>query len=393
MRKFIQAILMMAAGLLLAACGGGSDVPYCGPGCTPDGEGTSAGEPTVVVSISNTTVASGAPATVTATVRDGAGAALAGQVVSFSTNGGLGVFNANSALTDSSGVVTVELSPASPTSNGADLVVAQVTVADFDATGTIGFQVTPSSVPPVGSPSLSIALSTTTVTSVAPATVTSTVKDAAGNPRPNVVVKFNTIDLLGAFNPTSALSDANGIVSVKLSGNDDHQWGRSGCGDCRRRWHHPDSHSRVLCPICRRSGDRHAFDRTDAFQQCCHGFDSRDCSSGREGHDWCGRGGLGCQVQDCRWARQVQLQFGAHRCSGFRFGRAVGDRCQHWRCRSGCRFDERQRLCPAGVAGLPAGGPGRGDRQFHRRCGRRGAERVWSDSSHRERGALAPRWI
>lgn len=218
MRKIIQAILTMMVGLVVAACGG-SDVPYCGPGCTPtDGDGGgSNGVPSVVVSISTTTITSSESAKVTATVRDSKGVAQAGQVVSFSTNGGLGAFSAATALTGSDGVATVELSPASPTSNGADLVVAKATVADADASGTIGFQVTPSSLPPVGSPSMSIELSSTTVTSTAPATVTSTVKDAAGNPLSKVVVKFNTIDGLGAFNPSSALSDANGTVSVKLS--------------------------------------------------------------------------------------------------------------------------------------------------------------------------------
>ncbi len=219
MRKIIQAILTMMVGLFLAACGGGSDVPYCGPGCVPtDGDGSGpTGAPSVVVSISTTTITSSESAKVTATVRNSKGVAQAGQVVSFSTNGGLGAFSAATALTGSDGVATVELSPASPTSNGADLVVAQATVAETDASGTIGFQVTPSSLPPVGSPSMSIALSSTTVTSTAPATVTSTVKDAAGNPLSKVVVKFNTIDGLGAFNPSSALSDANGTVSVKLS--------------------------------------------------------------------------------------------------------------------------------------------------------------------------------
>lgn len=218
MMRTIKVMVALVAGLLVAACGGGSDVCYGGPGstlCTPGG--TAAGTPTVVVSISTTTVAAGAPADVSATVRDGLGVALSGQVVAFSTNGGLGAFNVGTALTDASGVAKVSLSPASPTSNGADLVVAKVSVGSAEASGTIGFQVNASSAPPVGSPSLSIALTTTSVTSSAPATVTSTIKDAAGNPLPNLVVKFSTIDGLGAFNPASALSDANGVVTSKLS--------------------------------------------------------------------------------------------------------------------------------------------------------------------------------
>jgi len=104
MRKIIQAILTMMVGLVVAACGG-SDVPYCGPGCTPtDGDGGgSNGVPSVVVSISTTTITSSESAKVTATVRDSKGVAQAGQVVSFSTNGGLGAFSAATALTGSDG--------------------------------------------------------------------------------------------------------------------------------------------------------------------------------------------------------------------------------------------------------------------------------------------------
>lgn len=214
-------ILIFVAGLLLAACGGGDKVPYCGPGVSTcssgGGSGGTTGAPTLTLSISSTTVTAAEPATVTATARDAKGAVLAGQVVAFSSNGGLGAFSSNSALTDAQGVATVQLSPASPTANGADLVVAKVTGTETDATGTIGFQVVADNLPPVGAPTLAIALSNTNVTSAAPVTVTSTLKDAAGNPLANAVVKFSSIDGLGAFNPSSALTDANGTVSVKLS--------------------------------------------------------------------------------------------------------------------------------------------------------------------------------
>ncbi|HMN76209.1 MAG TPA: Ig-like domain-containing protein [Burkholderiaceae bacterium] len=221
--RVLHWILIFVASLMLAACGGGDSVPYCGPGkagCSSGGgggTGGTTGSPTLILSISSTTVTSAAPATVTATAKDAKGAALAGQVVSFSTNGGLGVFDANSVLTDEKGVATVRLSPAGPTANGADLVVAKVTGTGADTSGTIGFQVVAASVPPVGSPTLAIALSDTKVTAAAPVTVTSTLKDAAGNPLANAVVKFSTIDGLGAFNPSSALTNASGVASVKLS--------------------------------------------------------------------------------------------------------------------------------------------------------------------------------
>lgn len=218
--KWLNWIVALLCTAVLAACGGGggsAGTPTTGTGSGTGTGGTTTATPTVVVAISSTTVTSAAPATVTATARDASGAALKGAVVSFTTSGGLGSFSAATALTNDSGVATVQLSPASPTSNGADLVVAKITVGTADYSGTIGFTVTPSSTTPVGTPTISIALSTTNVTTAAPATVTAVVKDAAANPLAGQVVKFSTIDSLGTFNPPSALTDASGTVSVKLS--------------------------------------------------------------------------------------------------------------------------------------------------------------------------------
>lgn len=224
MLKRLASLLLVS---FVAACGGGGGSSGASPFGTGSGStggatggggtDTTAGTPTVVVSISSTTVSAAAPAKVQATVRDAAGAPLAGQVVSFSTSGGLGSFNVATALTDATGSASVQLSPAAPTSNGADLVVATASVNGSTVSGTIGFQVSATSTPPVGIPSISISLSSTSVTAALPATVSAVVKDAAGNPLPNQVVKFSSIDPLGTFNPPSALTDANGGVSVKLS--------------------------------------------------------------------------------------------------------------------------------------------------------------------------------
>ena len=209
--------------LLISACGGGggdagSSAFGSGSG-SPTSPGTSpaTGKASVSVSISTTTVSSSAPGTVTAAVRDSAGLALSGQLVSFSTIGGLGAFNVATALTDSAGVATVRLSSASPSANGADLVLARSAVSGGDVSGTIGFQVSAVSAPVIGIPTLTINLSSTSVTAAAPATVTATVRDAAGSPLANQVVRFTSLDPIGAFNPSSALTDATGAVSVRLS--------------------------------------------------------------------------------------------------------------------------------------------------------------------------------
>lgn len=213
------ASLMLLA--LVTACGGGggdAGTPGFGSGSgTGAGTTPTTGKASLLVSISATTVSSTAPGIVTASVRDAAGLALSGQVVNFSTVGGLGSFNVGTGLTDSAGVATVKLSPASPSSNGADLVVARSTVTGGDVSGTIGFQVSAVNAPVIGTASLVMSLSSTSVTAAAPATVTATVKDAAGNPLPNQVVKFSSIDPIGSFNPSSALTDASGSLSVKLT--------------------------------------------------------------------------------------------------------------------------------------------------------------------------------
>ncbi|MBS0447310.1 MAG: Ig-like domain-containing protein [Proteobacteria bacterium] len=219
--RWLNWVMALLTAALVAACGGGggsagTPVLGTGPGGSTGG-GTTTATPTVVVSISSTNVTAAAPATVTATARDANGKLLAGQVVSFSTSGGLGTFSAPSALTDTNGVATVKLSPASATANGADLAVAKITVGSATYSGTIGFTATPTGTTPVGTPTITIALSTTNVTTAAPATVTAVVKDAAGNALQGQVVKFSTVDSLGTFNPPSALTDSTGKVSVLLS--------------------------------------------------------------------------------------------------------------------------------------------------------------------------------
>jgi Bacterial Ig-like domain (group 1) len=216
LKRFTSMLLLV----LVTACGGGggdAGTSAFGSGSGGTGVTPATGKASLLVSISATTVSSTAPGTVTAAVRDSAGLALSGQVVSFSTLGGLGSFNVGTALTDSAGVATVQLSPASPSANGADLVVARSAVAGGDVSGTIGFQVNAVTVPVIGTPSLVITLSSTLVTAANPVTAIATVKDAAGNPLANQVVKFSSVDAIGSFNPSSALTDASGSVSVKLT--------------------------------------------------------------------------------------------------------------------------------------------------------------------------------
>jgi hypothetical protein len=92
-------------------------------------------------------VTSAAPVTVTATLTNvTTGAALSGQVVTFSTTAGYGTFSATTALTDANGKATVYLYPASSTTVGADTVNASATVNGTAVTKAVGFSTTASNV-------------------------------------------------------------------------------------------------------------------------------------------------------------------------------------------------------------------------------------------------------
>lgn len=221
--KLFKALGAFGICAFMAACGGGGG--SSGSAGFGAGAGTGAGgttlpvtpKPTVVLSISSTTVTSNAPATVTATVKDAAGIAAPGQVIAFSTAGNLGGFTPSTALTDLSGTASVRLSPASSTLIGADLVIARVTVAATQVSGSIGFQVIPVTIPTTGTPSISVTLSSTTITSASPGNLRATLKDGAGVVVVGQVVKFQTTDGLGVFSVPSALTDASGSVEVRLS--------------------------------------------------------------------------------------------------------------------------------------------------------------------------------
>lgn len=138
---------------LLSACGGGGgsagDPLVGGGGSTGGGTGggsTVTDTATVSLALSSTTVTAGAPATVTATVKNKAGSPIPGLVVKFSTDGGLGAFSAPSALTDANGVASVVLSPAQSTTAGADSVKATITYLEKEYSAKTGFQLTATNV-------------------------------------------------------------------------------------------------------------------------------------------------------------------------------------------------------------------------------------------------------
>lgn len=144
--RWLHALVGVAMLTSLVACGGGGSAgaPVLGGGGT--GTGTTTPAPKLALSLSSDTVALASPATVTATFKDAVGNALAGQVVTFSTTGGLGLFSANTALTDASGVASVTLAPKDTTSTGADTATASVIYNGTTYTATAGFKLTATTV-------------------------------------------------------------------------------------------------------------------------------------------------------------------------------------------------------------------------------------------------------
>jgi hypothetical protein len=155
MTRFSTEFLLAAALVLLAACSnntGGTGSSTTGGTATPP-----VAEPTISMVLTDvasggivTSVSSGAPANVNATVKDATGAAVPNVVVTFSTDTTMATINPTSgtALTNGSGVATVTLTGGA--NAGATTIIAKAQVptatAAVAASGSIGYSVGATSV-------------------------------------------------------------------------------------------------------------------------------------------------------------------------------------------------------------------------------------------------------
>jgi 5-hydroxyisourate hydrolase-like protein (transthyretin family) len=172
--------------------------------------------PTATMTLSSSNLSGlGASSKANVLVRDVGGNPAAGQLVQFSSQFGLVKFDASTAVTDATGIASVNVTPATGTSNGADVVRANVTVAGIAATDSKPVQVVSATSP--GAPVLQLGLSSTSVSSAVPATVTATLTDSRGLPVAGQVVTFAVIRGLGRTNVSTALTDANGKAVALLS--------------------------------------------------------------------------------------------------------------------------------------------------------------------------------
>jgi hypothetical protein len=137
MKKWLTLVAALAVAALAGCSAGGSSTPAS----TSTGGTTTATAPVLAIALSSTTVSSVTPATVAATVKSSTGSALSGVVVTFSVNASVGLLSSTTALTNTEGVASVTLAPASATVSGADTITASATVSALTGTASAGYQV------------------------------------------------------------------------------------------------------------------------------------------------------------------------------------------------------------------------------------------------------------
>ena len=205
----IKAWLAGLCVVALAGCGGGggaSGDPALGGG-SGSGAGASA---TVTLSLSSPTVTPAAPATVTVTVRDAAGNPMAGTVVDLSTERGtLGTLSVASVATDAKGVATATLTASIGGTSGSDRVLGVAKLGTTTVQGAVSFTVAASG------PTVALSIDSTTLrASTGATTLRAVVKDAAGNPVPNLLVSFAAAGKRVTLGAPSAKTGALGEASV-----------------------------------------------------------------------------------------------------------------------------------------------------------------------------------
>ena len=178
------------------------------------GFSVTAATPTISVALSPVTTtlrASTSPVDFVATVRNELGAPVKDQVVTFSAVGGLASVTPPSALTDLNGRASTRVAPISAATNAAETLRASTTVASRDLQGSINVQLV-AEVPDIG-----LTLSSSNISTTAPATARATVLSASGAPVRDALVTFSSAFNLAAFNPISATTDANGVATTAVS--------------------------------------------------------------------------------------------------------------------------------------------------------------------------------
>lgn len=212
--RYVKYWLLLLAAVVLAACGGGGNPGATGGSTTTT---TTTSLPAIALSLVN---GSGAALTANAisksanyyakaVVTDSSGAALPNQLVTFSTTYTVatlaGSASDTAALTDSSGVAKILISPLDLTTTGAARLTATTTVSSTTVSSSLNFSTTAANVSLsnlAASPASIAALGTSSVS------VVGMVEGAAAA---GVNVKFTAS--CGTFSPASVTTPSNGVAS------------------------------------------------------------------------------------------------------------------------------------------------------------------------------------
>jgi len=205
--RTIQGILVLVTGLILAACGGGDNVCYGGPGsdlCATTTSTSKAASVDVVASSSQVDSAGGA-VTISAIVKDAGNVGLAAMPVVFSSDSG--TLTSVATVTDATGLATAQLSAGADKSSR----TITVSVSSGSAVGKLSLPVTTSS-----ATSVEVLASAVQVdTGGDPVTVSAIVKDSNNVSITAAPVVFATDS--GTLTSAATVTDATGLATAKLS--------------------------------------------------------------------------------------------------------------------------------------------------------------------------------
>lgn len=203
----LQRLLALSALLVLGACSGGGSDEGSSPFGGGDGGTDSTTSPTLVVTLSNNTISSANPATVTVVLKDASGAALPDAVITLSTlSGNLARFDSNTILTNAQGQAGTILRSSAGGVQAADQVIGVATVGSKQVQGKAGFTIS------AEAPSLSASISSSTISATAPATLRVLARDLAGALLPGAVVTFSSQSGLATFSPPSQVTADTGNI-------------------------------------------------------------------------------------------------------------------------------------------------------------------------------------
>jgi len=198
--RTIQAMVLLAAGLLLSSCGGSNSTCYGGPGSTKCSSGTTSTTATALtIQLDKTSISNAGSdvVTATATAATAGGQTVSGVPVTFSVDNGA-VFTASSTTTDASGIVTATVSIGS---DKADRTIT-VAVTSGSLSASASFAVTGATLSSTASPAVVPPSSTGNK-------VAFLLQDAAGN-----AMAGQAIDIAaGPAGVASGVTDSNGAYT------------------------------------------------------------------------------------------------------------------------------------------------------------------------------------